>query len=76
MEEKIIQFIETEILIEQGVKIESQDDLLEDGLIDSLGVMRLITYLESEFGVKVPPQDMVIENFITVEAMVNYIDSK
>ena len=66
----------TEILIEQGVKIESQDDLLEDGLIDSLGVMRLITYLESEFGVKVPPQDMVIENFITVEAMVNYIDSK
>jgi D-alanine--poly(phosphoribitol) ligase subunit 2 len=48
---------------------------LEEGLIDSLGVMRLVAFLEEEFDVKIPPQDLTIENFITVQAITTYLET-
>ena len=58
------------------VEIHPEDDLLGSGLVESMGMMKIIGFIESEFDVVVPPQDMTIENFITVEAMVNYISQK
>lgn len=74
MEEKIIEYIEKELLEENGVAIESDDDLLNSGLIDSLGIMRLIGFIEDEHELKIPPQDMVIENFMSVDAIAKYIE--
>lgn len=42
-------------------------------MIVSLGIMRLISFTESQHGMKISPQDMVIENFIFVEAIAAYI---
>ena len=56
------------------LEIEPADDLLSSGLVESMGMMRLIQYIEEQFDLKVAPQDMTIENFISVEAMVNYIE--
>jgi len=49
------------------------DDLLEDGLVDSLGIMRLIAYIESEFGFSVPAQDVTVETFMSVETIAAYL---
>ena len=54
--------------------INPEDDLLGSGLIESLGMMRLIQFIEEKYEVKVGPQDMTVENFMTVEAMVNFIE--
>jgi len=51
------------------------DDLLEDGLVDSLGIMRLLAYIETEFGFAVPAQDVTVETFMSVEAIVAYLES-
>lgn len=52
------------------------DDLLEGSLVDSLGIMRLISFIDGEFGVTVPPEDMTIENFISVNAIVAYLQPR
>ena len=57
----------------KDLEIEAQDDLLGGGLIESMGMMRLIQFIETEYELKIPPQDMTIENFMTVSAMVDYI---
>lgn len=77
MEETIISFIKTHLL-DDGFDDEllADDDLLNGGLIDSLGVVRLIAFIEETYSVKVPPQDMVIENFVSVQAVVEYLNSK
>ncbi|GAB5472881.1 MAG: hypothetical protein Mars2KO_09800 [Maribacter sp.] len=56
--------------------IEAQDDLLGEGILDSLGMMKLILFIETEFELKVPPQDMTIENFMSIDDMATYISNR
>lgn len=56
--------------------LEAQDDLLGDGILDSLGMMKLILFIETQLNTKIPPQDMIIENFMSVEHIVNYLGKK
>lgn len=74
MDKTIIRYIHKDLLdSDADTEITIEDDLLNSGLIDSLGIMRLIAFIENEFDLKIPPQDMVIENFMSVEAIVAYI---
>jgi len=73
---EIVQYIQTEILQEGDDPITSDEDLLTSGLLDSMAAMRLIGFLEEAFEVKIPPEDMVIEHFMTVDAMESYLSQK
>ena len=77
MKEAIKDFI-AQNLIQGNVQLElnSEDDLLGSGLIDSMGMMRLIAFIEEQFAVKVPPEDMTLENFMTIDNIYNYLQSK
>ena len=74
MKKRIREFIATE-LIDNGNSSELtfENDLLETGLIDSMGIVRLISFIEGEFGLKVPPEDMVVENFQSIEKIEEYL---
>lgn len=73
----IIDFIIKDIASDQDIdELKPGDDLLESSLVDSLGVMRLTTFIEQEFGYSVPPEDIVIENFMTVNAIIDYLAPK
>ena len=74
MKEPIRSFIINELLA--GTEIANDDDLLLSGLLDSMSVMRLVIHLETTFGVKIPPQDVVIENFTSVDTIVAYLEEK
>jgi len=77
MEKEIIQFIIKELHNNaEDVEILPEDDLLGSGLVDSMGMMRVIQFLEETYDFKIPPQDMTIEYFMTVEAMTTYIKSR
>ena len=52
--------------------IEPSDDLVLAGL-DSIGFVRLVEFLETEFGVKIPPEQVTLERFGTVEAVAAYL---
>ncbi len=74
MNESLIKYISEQLLNnELEDELEAQDDLLGDGILDSLGMMKLILFLETEYNTKVPPQDMVIENFMTVQHISDYL---
>jgi len=53
--------------------LDIHDDLLGSGLLDSLGMMKLIFFIETEFKIAVPPEDMIIENFMTIAHISNYL---
>jgi len=48
--------------------------LITDGILDSLDIMNLIMELESEFDIEIEPEDVVSENFESVEAMISLIN--
>lgn len=50
--------------------------LLEQGIIDSTGVLDLLMFLEEEFGIQVADADVVPDNFDSVTNLARYVESK
>lgn len=59
-----------------GREITDQQDLLLSGMIDSLGVMSLVAFLEETYGIQIPFQDVTIENFTTIETITQYAEAQ
>lgn len=51
-------------------------DLIADGVMDSLGIMRAIGHLETDHGVVIDPGDIVPEHFVSVRALAGLIAGK
>ena len=56
--------------------LRDDDALLESGIVDSLGVLDVVSFIESEFGVKVDDDDLSPENFQNIACMTAYIQKK
>jgi acyl carrier protein len=52
------------------------DSLLDSGIVDSLGTLDIILFLEEEFGVAVDEDEMVADHFETVESITQLVVSK
>lgn len=76
MKEKIIAYIKNDITNESSEDIELKDDLLGTGIIDSMGMMKLLAFIEKEADFKIPPEDMTVENFMTLENIMGYISKQ
>lgn len=50
--------------------------LLDGGIIDSVGVMELVAFLEQDFEISVDDNDLIPENLDSVENLVAYITRK
>lgn len=75
IERRIIAFIVDELVQDPAVSIERDESLLTGEYIDSVGIMRLIAYLQSTFRVDIPPTDLVPDNFRSVRIMAAYLAS-
>ena len=68
-------YIRDEIVAsDNGFHLAPEDDLLEDSIVDSLGIMRLVAFIESTYGFAVPAEDVTIEHFISVNAIADYLE--
>lgn len=56
-----------------GLQFGDDDSLLKLGILDSLGVMELIGWMEQEHKVTVPQQDITEANFGTVAGIASYL---
>ena len=54
----------------------SDTDLLREGAIDSMGVMELVSFLEDTFGLVVEDEEIVAENFRSLDRIAHYVASK
>lgn len=75
-ESALVEFVRNELLHGRKVALTEDADLLSAGIIDSLGILRLVAFIEDRFGVKVPDEDVVFENFQSIRAMGNYVSQR
>ena len=61
---------------QQELNISQSDDLVAMGVLDSMAILQLADYLEKEFGVKVSDNDMVPENFGSLERIDQFVQKK
>ena len=75
--ENLEKFLLTEIAVDLGKKsLGPDEDLLEQGIIDSLGIMKLVLFLEESYGIQVNDQDIIPENFQCLSSMVMYVEQQ
>jgi acyl carrier protein len=70
--DRILGFVQEELL-PPGTSIEPGDDLLSGGLLDSISVLRLATFVSEEFEFEIAPADFVVENFQSVEVLTSFV---
>jgi len=73
IESLIAAFIRDELIGDESVIIDADENLLASGMVDSVGLVRLIARLKEQLGVTVPPKDLIPENFRTIRIMVAYL---
>lgn len=52
------------------------DNLIETGIIDSLGIMKLIIFLENNYSIHVKDDDLIPENFDSISSIYSLIENK
>jgi acyl carrier protein len=72
---KIKQFIVEEFMPDvPAEELDSDFDLLTGGVVDSLGLLKVVAWLEEEFDVGVDESELGPESFRTVAAIKEYVD--
>jgi acyl carrier protein len=65
-------------LVQDPALLPLADDasLLDNGILDSLSLLRLVVYLEERFGITVGDADLLPENFASVQAICGYLRAR
>lgn len=77
LKSQIRQFILRNYLFSSDEKaLDDGVSLMKTGVVDSTGVLELISFLEEQFGVKVQDEEMTPENLDSVDRIVAFVSGK
>lgn len=74
--ETVRSFIVDNFLFGDGAQLTQDTSFLEDGIVDSTGILELVTFLEETFRITVEDDEMVPENMDSVNRIVSYLEKK
>ena len=72
----IREFIVENFLFGEANGLEEETSFLENGIIDSTGILELVTYLEETFGIEVEDEELVPENLDSIANVAKYLTTK
>jgi acyl carrier protein len=77
IEEVIRRYIAENILFSgNGYPYADDASFLEEGIVDSMGIMELVMFVDETFGITVEDEELVPDNFDSVTRLANYIRHK
>ena len=77
IETEVRQYVSDRLLFgKTEVELKGDTSFLESGIIDSTGVLELVSFLEEQFKVKVDDEDLIPANLDSVDAIVRFVESK
>lgn len=77
IEPQIRQYLAENFLFsDNGYELEDRTSFLEEGIVDSTGVLELVMFVEETFGITVQDEEIVPQNFDSVSQLVAYVQHK
>ncbi len=74
--QKLKAFIVEKFPVARKREIRTDDHLLEKGILDSMGVLDVVGFIEEEFQITVVDEDLSPENFQSIDRLVLFIETK
>ena len=72
----VTSYVRDELARSEPAQLGPTDSLISSGVLDSIGLLRLVLFLEERFQVKVGDGDLVPDNFETIERIVSFVESR
>lgn len=69
-------FIIKNFLFEEGQNLKEETSFLENGIIDSTGILELVAFMEETYGITVDDEELIPENLDSIASLVQYIRKK
>jgi acyl carrier protein len=77
IEREVRQFVADNFILDQSAdSLPGDQSLTQSGVLDSMGVLELIMFIEERFSVQVPDEDTLPANLDTVDNIVRYVEGK
>ena len=76
MKDKIRLFIVENFLFGKDEDLTDDSSFLEEGIIDSTGILELVSFLEEEFSISVDDEELIPENLDSIKNVVGYLEKK
>ena len=73
---KIKNFIIENFLFGNNDNLQNDTSFLEEGIIDSTGVLELVTFLEEDFEITVEDEELIPENLDSINNVTAYLERK
>ncbi len=70
------EFIVENFLFGDGQQLQDDTSFMESGIIDSTGILELITFLEEKYEIKIEDDELVPENLDNLQNVARFVDSK
>jgi acyl carrier protein len=75
--ESLEKYLLAEIAADLGKEsLDPDEDLLEQRIIDSMAILKLVLFMEQTFGIEVNDEDIVPENFQSLNSTVKFVEQK
>ena len=71
--EKVQQWVYNTFPVAKERNVAAHDSLLESGIIDSMGTLEVVDFLETEFGIEVLDDEMVADHFDSISSIAGFI---
>ena len=75
MKQKLIDFIKNEFITDDDIEITPDTKLISSGIIDSFSLVSLQSFIEREFGKKIPNPRMTANNCDTINKLIELINN-
>ncbi len=75
IQENIIEFLKNDIGVDAG-SISPDDQLFSSGLLNSLDILELVSFIESKFDVKISTWEISLEKFDTIQKITEFIEER
>lgn len=69
--ERLLEILEG---IHPEVDFENNEELVDDGILDSLDIVTIVTEIDAAFGVTIPAEEIIPENFNSASALMELIN--
>ena len=76
IKDTIRQFIIENFLFEDDGTLQEDTSFLESGIIDSTGILELVSFIEESFGIEVADEEMIPENLDSIANVASYLQKK
>jgi acyl carrier protein len=74
--DRIRRFIVEELRRDAAGNVAPDASLIDDGIIDSVGIVRMVAFLEREFRIRIDDDEVLPRNFETIDAMAAFVGRK